>query len=598
MSWGRVETRGGLGGEGGSEARRGTVWGAGWRRDSGRARARVRGAPRRRLRRSAGSNAHNLASAGSEFTLSSSSVTIVVSRMTSDVWVEVRRVVRPPYPHTSPRAMRDFSIRAGDAVASAAMRERRLLLVGGRDDVARESSPTSARVSAGRSPWTASPRLRAPAPSTADASLDADRTVSAWVGVSPRFHIRRARADLDDPSASPGTPTRPPHHPLRPHPRARLAPARLDARFDNPSATAPSSSRPRRVDIVPVPASPTHPDVHPRDAPRLPREDLDPATPAWLDDHRHPRDATSSSPPGFGLWSPPSSSSSRGREHKSPDADDPFGDRYRTRRERRHGERYRREVVLVTAPSASADIVPRGAGRRRPRDGGYRDATTSGADRRSTAPSSFASRSRASRSARRPPDRLTFSAAMRAIETMEIRDGGASRRSRRARALLLGDDDVEDTGPDVRRGRGWVSDAASASASGSGSDDSDDLVDARVARRRAETARRRHGFMRHTSAPLSAPPSAPPALTGVGHPPSHRVESDFACVARASTRAARRRREFAANIGGEGTKAMTRAEERREKGVGYVAADAHVGTPSSVRKLTGREGAGRLALRR
>ena len=513
-------------------------------------------------------------------------MTIVVSRMTSDVWVEVRRVVRPPSPHTSPRAMREFSIRVGDAVASAAMRERRLLLVGGRDDVARESSPASARVSAGRS-----------SPSTADASLDADRTVSAWVGVSPRFHVRRARADLDDPSASPGTPTRPPHHPNHPHPRARLAPARLDARFVNPPSTAPSSSRPRRVDIVPVPASPTHPDVHPRDARRLPREDLDPATPAWLDDQRHPRDATSSSPPGFGSWSSPSpsssSSSSRGREPRSPDADDPFGDRYRTRRERRHGERYPREVVLVTAPSASADIVPRGARRRRPRDDRSRNSTTTAADRRSTTPSSFASRSRASRSARRPPDRLTFSAAMRAIETMEIRGGGASRRSRRARALLLGDD-VEDAGSDVRRGWGWVSDADAASASTS----EDDLVDARVARRRAETARRRHGFMRHTSAPLSAPPSAPPALTGVGHPPSHRVESDFAVVARASTRAARRRREFAAKIGGEGTKAMTMVEERREKRVGYVAADAHVGTPSSVRKLTGREGAGRLEVRR
>ena len=495
----------------------------------------------------------------------------------------VRRVVRPPSPHTSPRAMRDFSIRAGDAVASAAMRERRLLLVGGRDDVARESSPASARVSAGRSSWTASPRRRAPAPSTADASLDADRTVSAWVGVSPRFHIRRARADLDDPSASPGTPTRPPH---RPHPRARLAPARLDARFVNPPATAPSSSRPRRVDIVPVPASPTRPDVHPRDARRLPREDLDPATPAWLDDDRQS--------PGFGSWSPPSSSSYRGREPHSPDADDPFGDRYRTRRERRHGEQYRREVVLVTAPNASADIVPRAARRRRVSRSIVARATPPGADRRSTAPSSFASRSRASRSARRPPDRLTFSAAMRAIETMEIRAGGASRRSRRARAKLLGDD------VQVRRGWGWVSDADAdadaASASASTSDD--DLVDARVARRRAETARRRHGFMRHTSAPLSAPPSAPPALTGVGHPPSHRVESDFAIVARASTRAARRRREFAAKIGGEGTKAMTKAEERREWGVGYVAADAHVGTPSSVRKLTGREGGSGLAPRR
>ena len=143
--------------------------------------------------------------------------------------------------------MRDFSIRAGDTVASAAKRERRLLLVGGRDDVARETSPASARVSAGRSSWTASPRRRAAAPSTADASLDADRTVSARAESSPRFHIRRARADLDDPSASPATP----RVYVRIRPRASTTVA---------SSTRP---RPRRRPRVPD-ASTSSPSPRPR----------------------------------------------------------------------------------------------------------------------------------------------------------------------------------------------------------------------------------------------------------------------------------------------------------------------------------------------
>ena len=443
--------------------------------------------------------------------------------MTSVVCVEVPGSP-PPSSDTSPRAMRDFSIRAGDTVASAAKRERRLLLVGGRDDVARETSPASARVSAGRSSWTASPRRRAAAPSTADASLDADRTVSARAESSPRFHIRRARADLDDPSASPATPSR-----LRPHPPARLD----DRRLLDTSATATSSPRPRRVDVVPVPASPTDRDAH-----HLPREDLDPATPAWLDG-----DATAS--PGLESWSSPSSSpsSSRAREPS---------------RKAREPSRKAREPRALDADDPrgepSADIVPRVSG-------GSRSARPSTRNRHSAKSSSFASRSRASRSARRPPDRLTFSAAMRAIETMEIRGGGASRRSRRARAMILGD--VVDV-----RGSGFgIVDSESDGASSS----DDDLVDARVARRRAETARRRRGFMRHTSAPVSAPAWAPPALTGVGHPPSHRVESDFA------RRAA-------------GTEATASAEGRRERRIVCVTA----GREGAGREGASREGASRL----
>ena len=114
-------------------------------------------------------------------------------------------------------------------------------------------------------------------------------------------------------------------------------------------------------------------------------------------------------------------------------------------------------------------------------------------------------------------------------------------------------------------GRSWIWNQDGASSS------DDDLVDARVARRRAETARRRRGFMRHTSAPVSAPAWAPPALTGVGHPPSHRVESDFA------RRAA-------------GTEATASAEGRRERRIVCVTA----GREGAGREGASREGASRL----
>ena len=314
--------------------------------------------------------------------------------MTSVVCVEVPGSP-PPSSDTSPRAMRDFSIRAGDTVASAAKRERRLLLVGGRDDVARETSPASARVSAGRSSWTASPRRRAAAPSTADASLDADRTVSARAESSPRFHIRRARADLDDPSASPATPSR-----LRPHPPARLD----DRRLLDTSATATSSPRPRRVDVVPVPASPTDRDAH-----HLPREDLDPATPAWLDG-----DATAS--PGLESWSSPSSSRRRpalaSRPGKLANRPGKLANRARSADDPR-GE-------------PSADIVPRVSA----------SLDSASVDRnRLGESSSFASRSRVSISAS-TADRLT---ARRCARSRRWRFEAGARATIRARAMILGD---------------------------------------------------------------------------------------------------------------------------------------------------------------